>query len=36
MLGVAGVFVESGSIPSALETYEANVNTGPLTAAGAM
>ncbi len=36
MLGVAGVFVESGSIPSALETYEANVNVGPLTAAGAM
>lgn len=36
MLGVAGVFVESGSIPSALATYEANVNTGPLMAAGAM
>jgi len=36
MLGVAGIFVESGSIPAALETYEANVNTGPLAAAGAM
>ena len=36
MLGVAGVFVESGSIPAALETYESNVNTGPLMAAAAM
>ncbi len=30
MLGVANVFVESGSIGSALETYVGNVNTGPL------
>jgi taurine transport system substrate-binding protein len=36
MKGVAGVFVEAGSIPAALESYEGNVNTGPLAAAGAM
>jgi len=30
MGGVAGVFVESGSIPSALDSYEGAVNTGPL------
>lgn len=36
MLGVAGVFVEAGSIPSALGTYEGNVDTGPLAAASAM
>ena len=36
MGGVAGVFVEAGSIPSALESYAANVETGPLSAAGAM
>lgn len=32
MKGVAEVFVESGSIPSALDSYEGAVNTGPLTA----
>ena len=32
MGGVAQVFVESGSIDSALETYEGTVNTGPLMA----
>jgi taurine transport system substrate-binding protein len=36
MQGVAGVFVETGSIPSALETYVDTVNTGPLAAVGAM
>lgn len=36
MKGVAGVFVESGSIPAALDSYEGAVNTGPLAAAGAM
>lgn len=36
MLGVAGVFVASGSIPAALDSYESNVNTGPLQAAAAM
>lgn len=36
MKGVADVFVTSGSIPSANESYDANVNTGPLAAAGAM
>jgi taurine transport system substrate-binding protein len=36
MQGVAGVFVETGSIPSALESYAGAVNTGPLMAAGAM
>ena len=30
MKGVADVFVESGSIPSALDSYEGAVNTGPL------
>ena len=30
MKGVAQVFVESGSIPSALDSYEGAVNTGPL------
>ena len=33
MKGVAGVFVNAGSIPSALDSYAATVNTGPLTAA---
>jgi taurine transport system substrate-binding protein len=33
MQGVAGVFVGAGSIPSALDSYEATVNTGPLAAA---
>lgn len=33
MKGVADVFVESGSIPSALDDYAGNVNTGPLAAA---
>ena len=36
MKGVADVFVESGSIPSANDSYEGNVNTGPLAAAGSM
>lgn len=36
MGGVAGVFVEAGSIPSALDSYEGAVNTGPLAAASAM
>lgn len=36
MLGVAQVFVEAGSIPSALESYADRVNTGPLTAAKGM
>jgi taurine transport system substrate-binding protein len=36
MQGVAGVFVDSGSIPSALGSYDATVNTGPLAAAAAM
>jgi len=31
--GVADVFVESGSIPGALDSYEGNINTGPLAAA---
>jgi taurine transport system substrate-binding protein len=30
MKGVADVFVESGSIPGSLESYAANINTGPL------
>lgn len=34
MKGVADVFVEAGSIDSALDSYEAAVNTGPLQAAG--
>lgn len=36
MKGVAGVFVEAGSIPAAKDSYESNVNTGPLAAVGAM
>lgn len=36
MKGVADVFVEAGSIDSALDTYENAVNTGPLAAAGGM
>ncbi|MGX0974631.1 taurine transport system substrate-binding protein [Roseovarius sp. MBR-51] len=36
MKGVAEVFVEAGSIDSALATYEENVNTGPLSAANGM
>nr|WP_243403607.1 ABC transporter substrate-binding protein [Shimia abyssi] len=36
MKGVADVFVEAGSIDGALDTYENNVNTGPLEAAGDM
>lgn len=34
MKGVADVFVGAGSIPSANESYEGNVETGPLAAAG--
>ena len=33
MKGVADVFVEAGSIDSALPSYEDSVNTAPLTAA---
>ena len=33
MKGVADVFVAAGSIPSALDSYDAAVNTGPLAAA---
>ncbi len=36
MKGVADVFVESGSIPSALDSYEGAVNTGPLMAVSEM
>ena len=36
MKGVADVFVESGSIPSALDSYGGNINTGPLMAVDAM
>ena len=36
MKGVADVFVESGSIDSALDSYEDAINIGPLQAAGAM
>ena len=36
MKGVADVFVEAGSIDSALDSYEDAVNLGPLTAAGEM
>lgn len=36
MLGVAGVFVQAGSIPAALDNYAAQVNVGPLTAAKGM
>src|SRR6056300_832760 len=34
MKGVADVFVNAGSIDSALDNYAGNVNTGPLAAAG--
>ena len=36
MLGVAKVFADAGSIDSAKASYEDNVNTAPLTAAGKM
>jgi taurine transport system substrate-binding protein len=36
MKGVADVFVEAGSIDGALDSYDSNVNTGPLAAAGGM
>ncbi|MGB3246038.1 MAG: ABC transporter substrate-binding protein [Sulfitobacter sp.] len=36
MKGVADVFVEAGSIDSALDSYEGAVNVGPLTAAKGM
>jgi taurine transport system substrate-binding protein len=36
MKGVAKVFVDAGSIPSALDSYEGAVNTGPLAAAKGM
>ncbi len=36
MKGVADVFVESGSIDGALDSYEGAVNVGPLTAANEM
>ena len=36
MKGVADVFVEAGSIDSALDSYEGTVNTGPLQAAQGM
>ncbi len=36
MKGVADVFVEAGSIDAALDTYENNVNTGPLSQAASM
>ena len=36
MKGVADVFVESGSIPSSLDSYEAAINTGPLSAVSDM
>ena len=36
MKGVADVFVEAGSIDSALDTYDNAVNTGPLQSAGSM
>lgn len=36
MKGVADVFVDSGSIPSALDSYDGAVNTGPLTAVSEM
>lgn len=36
MKGVADVFVGAGSIPAALDNYDAQVNTGPLTAAKGM
>lgn len=36
MQGVAGVFVDAGSIPGALDSYDATVNTGPLMAVKGM
>lgn len=36
MKGVADVFVQAGSIDAALDSYEASVNVGPLTAASGM
>ncbi len=36
MKGVAQVFVEAGSIPSALDSYETLVNTGPMSSIGEM
>lgn len=36
MKGVADVFVTAGSIPAALDNYDAQVNTGPLTTADGM
>jgi taurine transport system substrate-binding protein len=36
MKGVAEVFVTAGSIPAALDDYNATVNVGPLTAASSM
>jgi taurine transport system substrate-binding protein len=36
MKGVAQVFVDAGSIPSANASYDGNVETGPLAAAGGM
>ena len=36
MKGVANVFVEAGSIPSALDTYEGAVDTAPLSSAKGM
>jgi taurine transport system substrate-binding protein len=36
MKGVADVFVESGSIPGALDSYAGTINTGPLAAANDM
>lgn len=36
MKGVADVFVQSGSIPSANDSYDGNVNVGPLKSAGSM
>lgn len=36
MKGVADIFVEAGSIDAALDTYENNVNTGPLQSASQM
>ncbi|MGB7244518.1 MAG: taurine ABC transporter substrate-binding protein, partial [Sulfitobacter sp.] len=36
MKGVADVFVDSGSIDSALDSYADTVNTGPLTSAQGM
>jgi taurine transport system substrate-binding protein len=36
MKGVADVFVDSGSIPSALDSYADTVNLGPLKSVGDM